>query len=291
MKANYLLLAMPVVALLMNACRKDVTEKQPSSLNGKVAVVERAAAPSWLVSKVTYTDLIIGDTHESVYSYNTWNKPVYRIRTIRSGGKVAVDTTFFFYNSSQQLIKFSPSEVKWGDTAYLRYDARGRLSQIRSGGGLHDIDYTYPNDSTAVGTFGTVRDIFSHRDSRTVYFFYDGKGNLRQARLFQRDGDPITDTTGLKPWLVYISGPYDDHPSADLSLNIPGPWMLAALSDDSYFFHWEYSPRFSANNPLLYTNYRNFQYTYKPYGLPDVATEILSGRPEHTYKFEYIPAR
>jgi YD repeat-containing protein len=297
MKTTYLRL-IPVLVLLVAACGKDL-KKDPglSPLTAKTSALANTAAPAWLVSKVTYTDLIMGNTSESVFSYNNANKPVREVKVSKTyNNKITRDTLLYAYNSAQQLIRYTHSAR--GSEAVFKYNAQGKLSAIDTYGELMAVNYTYVNDTVVLANFGVRWIDLKPRIlayAKVIYFIYDYSGNLRSRREFYKkttlsDEIGITDTTGILP-TVYAYGAYDNNAGVETARNIPGPGGIRLITD-GYNNDEDFYPQFSANNILnASTAGERYDYIYNASGLPAEVTISWSSGPDSRYKVEYIPAK
>ncbi|HVI48635.1 MAG TPA: hypothetical protein VM802_27450 [Chitinophaga sp.] len=293
MKITYLWL-MPAVTLLMTACQKNLKDTEISPLSTKAIISASTAAPAWLISKMTYTNFNWGDTRESIFSYNSSNKPVREIRVTKTfNNQIIRDTMLYIYNSAQQLIRYNNPTT--GASTLFKYDAQGRLSAIIPGE-LLGVKYSYINDTVVLADFG-VRWIdmkpLVYAYAKVVYFIYDHNGNIRYHRGFFRmsltDETSITDTTGMKPAVVAY-GPYGNKPGVETAFNIPGPGKLGFITP-AYESEEDYYPKFTTNIIFHSYAFNKYDYIYNAAGLPIEITTYSSADPVCRYKLEYIPAK
>lgn len=294
MKTTYSGLMLAVI-LLAGACRKDLKENEVALLPENTTTSKSLVTPAWLISKVSWTDLITDNTYESVFSYNNLNKPVREAKVSREYNRTTRDTMLYTYNAAQQLIRYANS--KWGSAAVLKYNAQGKLSAIEGYGEMAWVKYSYPNDTVVLADFG-VRyidlkpRIYSY--ATVIYFIYDRSGNLRYRRTFTRhrksaDEVPITDTTGIQP-IVYAYGPYGNKAALETALNIPGPGTLGLLTG-TYTDDDDYYPKFPANNLFRSRSDDKIDYIFNAAGLPVEVTISWSSGPVSRYKIQYIAAK
>ena len=201
---------------------------------------------------------------------------------------VPIDTTNYFYDDQNHLIRINEGLPESKIYFTMSYDAQGRINIARkfsSGGSLvkeysffyaPSVGYFFHNSAgvtdTVNFTFDAANRVTEIATSHGGYetYTYDNRGNVASLKNYTADG-----SIDLYDEAFYT---YDSKNS-----------FFSQIPPDNYFLMFELNP--DANtliNNVATKNADSYTYTYNSDGFPVSAIAILVGRKPATIYYNYI---